>query len=234
MENKPQEVLTEITEAPTEITEPVGGVEEQSPPITRHSILHSGRPAMCCVNWDEMEGGDVSRVCPQCGATAYRVETMDDSALVRVARYHRADFANIIAFRKTDGTYVFTSKNCSPKSFLAPQRDLGGVMITNWWYDRYSRYNWYLLWFGLVVGSITTIICSIRTGIPQPAAFFFYAIVCALFGNLLFGIAILANVVIPKAIAPVRRYAGPALLVTSIAATVLFICWPITTFILHP
>jgi hypothetical protein len=232
MENKPKEVLTEVTEAPTEITEPKGAVQQQAPTITRHAILHSSRPAMCCMGWDELEGDDVSRVCPQCGATAYRVESMTEAEFVEAARHHRADFLNTIAFRKIDGTYVFTTKNCSPKQFLASQKDLRGSMIANWWYDRFSRYNWYLLLFGLLMGTITTAITATSAGQQVLIAFIAYALACATVGNLLFGIAILINIMIPKAIAPARRYAGPILLVASLAGTAIVICWPLWQIVL--
>ena len=58
-----------------------------------------------------------------------------------------------------DGTYTFSDKNCSPRGMLVPQRpDLSGVMITNWWADRYVRYNKYLGGYGLVLGVICVVV----------------------------------------------------------------------------
>jgi len=179
-----------------------------------------------------MQGDDICRVCPDCGAKAFRVEKMDDAALLDASQLYQATSRKVVSFRKHDGTYVFTSKNCSPKHFLAPQRDLHAFMLMNWWGDRIGRFNKYLLWFGLFVGTISTAIVAMTgAGVFALMIFFCYALVCGMVANFIFGLAIIANVMIPQWLGPVRRYASPTLLVISTIISAIFICLPLIVLV---
>jgi len=49
--------------------------------------------------------------------------------------------------------------------------------------------------------------------------------------NFIFGLAIIANVMIPQWLGPVRRYASPTLLVISTIISAIFICLPLIALV---
>ena len=226
--NSSSKIATEITPAATEMSNVPTEIDGQTAIAMRHAILHSAGIAMCCLDWDELEGNDFRRVCPQCDATVFRIQAMDDAALVEAARKHHLEYQKLRAFRKLDGTYTFTTNNCSPKGFLTPLKsDFRSFIITNWWTDRYKRYLRYLTILGFAVGLPLTAVIATFTGLASALFYFgFYAVFCALAANLFFGISIVANSLVPGMLGPCRRFAGPVLLVGSMVLIALMILVP--------
>jgi hypothetical protein len=199
---------------------------------TIHTLLHAAKPAMCSTDWSEMEGDDCMRTCPQCSTAAFHADRMEPEVFCSEARKLKPLLAPLRAYRRSDGTYTFSDKNCSPKGMLVPQKsDLRAVMITNWWADRYLRYNKYLGYYGLALGLLCVATCLINAGIASAcyaiAAFFVYGTICAIGGNLLFAACIVINLLTPGFVWPIRKYGGPFLLGASMLLTGVFISVPI-------